>query len=106
MGIHRRCEVVERRTRHDLARAQLRLHLVDGYLAAMRDLDAVVQTIRQAPDAAAALAALQSPPFGLSKEQAEGVLGLTLRRLTSLEAGKLQAEQAELQGRWAAAGSC
>ncbi len=39
--------------------------------------------------------------FGLSQEQAEGVLGMTLRRLTSLETSKLQDEQAQLQARWA-----
>jgi DNA gyrase/topoisomerase IV subunit A len=44
-------------------------------------------------------AAVQAPPFDLSREQAEGVLGMTLRRLTSLESGKLQQEQAELQAR-------
>lgn len=141
-----RCEVVERRAQHELGRAQQRLHLVDGFLAAMNHLDAVVQVrlvwqlpdpvacvcyaaacvcavspdlqpiqlidshpcphlpclrqaIRSAPDAASASAALQSPPFDLSKQQAEGVLGLTLRRLTSLEAAKLQEEQATLQAK-------
>ncbi|PRW61571.1 DNA gyrase subunit A [Chlorella sorokiniana] len=94
-----RCEVVERRARHELGRAQQRLHLVDGFLSAMSHLDAVVQAIRAAPDAASASAALQSAPFDLSKEQAEGVLGLTLRRLTSLEAAKLQEEQATLQAK-------
>ena len=91
---------MERRGRHELLRAQQRLHLVDGFLAAMRDLDAVVQAIRQASDAAAAGAALQAQPFGLSREQAEGVLGMTLRRLTSLESNKLQEEQAQLRARW------
>ncbi len=42
--------MVLRRTRHELDRAQRRLHLVDGFLLAMRDLDAVVATIRQAAD--------------------------------------------------------
>lgn len=42
------------------------------------------------------MAALQAAPYSLSREQAEGVLGLTLRRLTSLEAAKLQEEQAQL----------
>jgi hypothetical protein len=95
----RRCEVVERRGRHELLRAQQRLHLVDGFLAAMRDLDAVVHAIRQASDAAAAGAALQAEPFGLSREQSEGVLGMTLRRLTSLESNKLQEEQAQLRAK-------
>lgn len=65
----------------------------------MRDLDAVVHAIRQASDGAAALVVLRASPFGLSREQAEGVLGMTLRRLTSLEASKLQEEQAQLQAK-------
>ncbi|KAL4439020.1 hypothetical protein ABPG77_006957 [Micractinium sp. CCAP 211/92] len=94
-----RCEVVERRAQHELSRAQQRLHLVDGFLAAMHDMDAVVAAIRQAPDGHAASAALQGEPFGLSREQAEGVLGMTLRRLTSLEEGKLKEEQEQLRAK-------
>lgn len=58
-----------------------------------------LQAIRAAPDSASAAAALQASPFELSREQAEGVLGLTLRRLTSLESAKLQEEQATLQAK-------
>ncbi|PSC74003.1 DNA gyrase subunit A [Micractinium conductrix] len=94
-----RCQVIERRGAYELARARQRLHLVDGFLTAMRDLDAVVAAIRAAPDSAAAGAALQAAPFGLSKEQSEGVLSLTLRRLTSLEEAKLKDEQATLQAK-------
>ena len=90
---------MERRARYDLLRAEQRLHLVDGFLRAMHNLDAVVSAIRQAPDGAAASAALQAPPHGLSREQAEGVLSMTLRRLTSLEASKLREESAQLQGK-------
>jgi DNA gyrase subunit A len=56
-----------------------------------------VQAIRAAPDSAAARTALTSR-FGLSSAQAEAVLGMTLRRLTGLEAGKLQEEQQQLAG--------
>lgn len=55
-----------------------------------------LQAIRAADDGPAARASLVSG-FGLSEAQAEGVLGLTLRRLTGLEAGKLREEAAELQ---------
>lgn len=54
------------------------------------------QVVRDAADGPAALLALTEPPFGLSSRQAEAVLGLTLRRLTGLEAGKLQQEQRDL----------
>jgi hypothetical protein len=96
--VHGRCKVVQRRAQFDLNKASKRLHLVEGFLAAMCDLDNVVSIIRKAPDAAMAAAQLQST-LGLSTEQAEGVLGLTLRRLTSLENGKLVDEQKVLQTR-------
>ncbi|KAI8463558.1 MAG: DNA gyrase, A subunit [Monoraphidium minutum] len=91
-----RVEVVERRARHALGKARARLHLVEGFLAALKDLEAVVKAIRAAPDGAAAKAALCGPGFGLSEAQAEGVLGLTLRRLTGLEAGRLAEEKGQL----------
>jgi DNA gyrase subunit A len=93
-----RCQVVERRAAFELAKAAKRLHLVDGLLAAMQDLTKVVALIRAAPDAAEASASLQAA-FALSKEQAEGVLAMTLRRLTSLEKGKLDEEQQTLQAK-------
>ena len=67
----------------------------DDYMASSLQ---VVATIRRADDGAAAAAALQSA-FGLSPEQTEGVLNLSLRRLTNLESQKLQAEAATLNSR-------
>ncbi|KAK9814470.1 hypothetical protein WJX72_006459 [[Myrmecia] bisecta] len=93
-----RCHVVERRARFELAKAERRMHQVEGFLTALADLDRVVRTVRQAPDSTAAAAQLRAD-FSLSPEQAEGVLNMSLRRLTSLEAQKLQAEFAELQSR-------
>jgi hypothetical protein len=55
------------------------------------------QVIRSAADGPAARAALMSKPFNLSEAQAEGVLGLTLRRLTGLEVGKLREEEGQLK---------
>ena len=91
-----RCEVVEKRARFDLGKARKRLHLVDGFLIAMTNMDNVVNIIRAADDADSATGELQSK-FGLTKEQAEGVMSLTLRRLTSLENKKLEEEQAVLR---------
>eukprot|EP00775_Hariotina_reticulata_P008929 gene8929-9106_t len=85
-------EVVQRRARHRLTRAQARLHLVEGLLIALQQLDQVVQAIRGASDGPAAKVVLVSG-FGLSDTQAEGVLAMTLRRLTGLEANKLKEEQ-------------
>jgi DNA gyrase subunit A len=92
-----RAEVVERRARHRLRKAKARLHVVEGLLLAMTQLDAVVAAVRAAADGPAARQALCSPKFGLTPEQADAVLALTLRRLTALEAGKLQEEAAQLQ---------
>lgn len=93
-----RCEVVRKRAERDVQRARARLHLVQGFLLAMNDLDKVVATIRAAADGAQAAAQLRSG-YGMSGEQAEGVLNLSLRRLTSLEAQKLQDEADTLTAR-------
>jgi DNA gyrase subunit A len=91
-----RAEVVERRAAYRLRKAKTRLHVVEGLLLAMTKLDAVVAAVRAAADGPAARQELCSPRFGLSPEQADAVLALTLRRLTALEAGKLQEEAAAL----------
>lgn len=87
--------VVQRRAQHALSKATARLHLVEGLLLALQQLDAVVQAIRAAADGPAAKTALVSR-FALSEAQAEGVLAMTLRRLTGLEAGRLREEQQQL----------
>ena len=69
-----------------------------GLLVAMEAMDEVVATVRSAPDAAAASARLVAD-HGLSEPQAEAVLAMALRRLTSLEADKLHRESAELLAR-------
>lgn len=93
-----RCGVVENRAKFDLEKARKRLHLVDGFVLAMTNLDKVVSIIRGADDSESAMTQLQGT-FGLTKEQAEGVMGLTLRRLTSLENKKLEEEQATLRAK-------
>jgi hypothetical protein len=65
-------------------RARRRLHLVEGFLAVLLDVDRAVQVVRSAADTADASTQLQDA-FGLSTEQARGVLSLTLGRLTRLE---------------------
>ncbi|GAX81829.1 hypothetical protein CEUSTIGMA_g9257.t1 [Chlamydomonas eustigma] len=93
-----RCEVIVRRAQHQMARSLKRLHLVEGYLRAMDQMDDVVQAIRSAQSAAEARNELMQR-FSLSEEQTEGVLGLTLRRLTALEKGALEQESRELSSR-------
>jgi DNA gyrase subunit A len=93
-----RCEIVEKRAQFDLAKAKKRLHLVDGFLLAMSNMDQVVTTIRAAKDGDSAMQELQTT-FMLTKEQAQGVMNLTLRRLTSMENKMLEGEQAELNAK-------
>ncbi|WP_392542291.1 DNA topoisomerase (ATP-hydrolyzing) subunit A [Oryzobacter telluris] len=91
-----RIGVVRRRTEHRLAKRKDRLHLVEGLLVAILDIDEVIQLIRTSDDAATARARLISV-FDLSEAQAEYILELQLRRLTKFSLIELEAERDELQ---------
>ena len=86
-----RLEVVVRRTRHRLRRAEERLHIVEGLIAALDNIDDVVALIRGSKDAAEARAGLIAR-FGLTEIQATHILDMALRRLTALERQKLEEE--------------
>ncbi|TME71711.1 MAG: DNA gyrase subunit A [Chloroflexi bacterium] len=87
---HRR-NVIVRRTRFDLERAQERAHILEGLKICLDHLDEVIKTIRAASDQDVASTQLQTN-FGLSERQAKAVLALTLGRLTRLERGKIDEE--------------
>jgi DNA gyrase subunit A len=89
-------EVVERRTRFRLAKAEARAHIVAGLLVALDNIDEVVKTIRSSADTDAARAGLMKK-FALSEVQASHILDMPLRRLTALETDKLRQEYEELQ---------
>jgi DNA gyrase subunit A len=91
-----RVEVVTRRSRFRLARRQERLHLVEGLLIAILDIDEVIQVIRTSDDSAEASGRLQSV-FDLSQVQAEYILELRLRRLTKFSRIELESEKAQLE---------
>jgi DNA gyrase subunit A len=91
---HRR-DVILRRTRFDLERAQERAHILEGLKICLDHLDEVIKTIRAAADTEVAATQLQSK-FGLSERQARAVLALTLGRLTKLERGKIDQEYEEV----------
>ena len=91
-----RIETITRRTQYELRKAQERDHLLQGLLIALGNLDAVIQLIRNAADTAAAREELVER-FGLSTVQADAILQMQLRRLTALEAEKIQAEHEELE---------
>ncbi len=91
---HRR-DVILRRTRFDLERAQERAHILEGLKICLDHLDEVIKTIRAAKDTDTAATDLQTK-FGLSERQARAVLALTLGRLTRLERSKVDAEYEEV----------
>ncbi|NMO51258.1 DNA topoisomerase 4 subunit A [Actinoplanes sp. TBRC 11911] len=93
--VNHRYEVVTRRTEFRRAKRADRLHLVDGLLIALIDIDRVVAIIRGSDDAAAAKAALMSE-FGLSDVQATYILDTPLRRLTRFDRIELENEQERL----------
>src|SRR5271155_3865388 len=86
--------VLTRRTRFELKEAEARLHILDGLLVALKNLDAVIKLIRGSKDAETARGGLMKQ-FGLSQLQAQAILDLTLRRLTSLEREKIETEHKE-----------
>jgi DNA gyrase subunit A len=91
---HRR-RVLTRRTMFELRQAEARLHVLEGLLIALRNLDAVINLIRAAKDAESARSELMAR-FNLTQVQAQAILDLTLRRLTSLERDKIEAEHREI----------
>jgi DNA gyrase subunit A len=91
-----RIAVVTRRSAYRLARRRERLHLVEGLLIAILDIDEVIQVIRTSDDAEAARTRLVDV-FDLSTVQAEYILELRLRRLTKFSRIELEAERDQLQ---------
>ncbi|NYG05536.1 DNA gyrase subunit A [Phycicoccus badiiscoriae] len=91
-----RTDVVRRRTEYRLSKYQDRLHLVEGLLIAILDIDEVIQVIRTSDDAAAARARLMDV-FDLSEAQANYILELQLRRLTKFSRLELDKEKTELE---------
>ncbi|WP_431800648.1 DNA gyrase/topoisomerase IV subunit A [Microbacterium sp. bgisy203] len=96
-----RIQVVTRRSRFRLARKQERLHLVEGLLIAILDIDEVIQVIRASDDGEQARTRLMSV-FDLSQQQAEYILELRLRRLTKFSRIELEAERDQLKAEIAA----
>ena len=88
-------EIVVRRTKFELRQKEARLHILEGYLIALADLDEVIALIRASRDPQAARGALLER-YELSVRQAEAVLQLTLRRLTALEVDEITREHADI----------
>jgi DNA gyrase subunit A len=93
--IDHRIEVVRRRTRFELAKAEARAHILEGYLKALDHLDAVVKIIRASLNRDAAKAELIAT-YNVTERQANAVLELRLYQLTGLEREKIENEYNEL----------
>jgi DNA gyrase subunit A len=96
--VEHRVEVVTRRTRFDLRKAEERAHILEGLIIALANIDEVVAVIKASRDIAAARAKLQER-FLLSEAQSEAIVDMRLGRLTSLEIEKIRQELEELKTR-------
>ena len=92
---HRR-DVVTRRCRFELRKAEERAHILEGYLIALENIDEVVQLIKSSATPIEARSGLMSR-FELSERQAQSILDMRLQRLTGLETDKIKEEYAEVQ---------
>ncbi|GGH05232.1 DNA gyrase subunit A [Pedobacter zeae] len=93
--VDHRHDVIVRRTKYELAEAEKRAHILEGYLIALDHLDEVIKLIRASQTPEDARLGLMEK-FGLSDLQARAILDMTLRRLTGLERDKIKEEYAEL----------
>jgi DNA gyrase subunit A len=91
-------EVITRRSKYELRKAEARAHVLQGYLIALDNLDAVIQLIRNAADTDDAREGLMRE-FDLSEIQAQAILDLRLRALTALERKRVEDEHKDLRER-------
>ena len=91
-----RQEVVVRRTQYELARARERAHILEGYIIALNNIDAIIKVIKAAKNPGEASVALCAT-FNLSEIQAKAILEMRLQRLTGLERDKIDAEYQEVK---------
>lgn len=89
-------EVIVRRTKYDLEKAEDRYHIIEGLVIALDNIDRVIQIIKQSEDKQAAAAALMKE-FDLSDRQTNAILEMKLSRLTHLEVETLKQELADLE---------
>lgn len=102
-----RFETIRRKTEHQIGKVKSRIHIVDGLLLALEQIDAVIDLIRKMPDPASCRTALMQSEatteaplaLGLSKAQADSVLKLQLGQMTRLSQGKLTDERNDLESK-------
>ena len=93
-----RVEVVTRRSRYELRKAEEKAHILRGLVIALQNIDEVVQIIKTSKDTDTAKQRLETR-FGLECIQSQAILDMRLARLTSLETTKLEAELRETEAR-------
>jgi len=91
-------QTLTRQYSYELEQTERRLHLVEGLIAALENLDAIIEILRNAPDGSTAKVTFQSQ-FNFSDRQSDAILAMPLRRLTGLERQQLQQELTELTER-------
>ena len=94
--IEHRQTVITRRSKFELAKAQARMHILDGYLIALNNIDAIIKVIREAEDVDTAKSNLIKR-FKLSELQAQAILDMQLRRLAALERWKIEEEHKQIR---------
>ncbi|MFC1691338.1 DNA gyrase subunit A [Nanoarchaeota archaeon] len=94
--VDHRKEIVTRRTKFELDKAEKRMHIVEGLIIALNDIDNVVQKIKKSKDIPTATNMLMTD-YKLSEEQAKAILDMKLQKLSSLEQQKLRDEHGELK---------
>ena len=94
--VDHRTEVIRNRTRYDLAIASDRLHIVEGLLVAIANIDEVVTAIKKSSDSKEARTGLMER-YGMTEKQANAVLDMKLSKLTGLEGAALQGERSDLE---------
>jgi DNA gyrase subunit A len=94
--IEHRQTVIVRRSNFELAKARARIHILDGYLIALENIDAVIKVIKESPDAEQARDRLMKR-FKLSELQAQAILDMQLRRLAALERHKIEEEHKQVK---------
>nr|BBH94637.1 DNA gyrase subunit A [Thermogemmatispora argillosa] len=95
--ISHREQVITRRTRYELARAEARKHILEGFRKAFEHLDAILQTIRQSQGTEAELNRTLQEQFGFSEAQASAILDMRLARLAALERQQVEEELRTVQ---------
>ncbi|MGL4988853.1 MAG: DNA gyrase subunit A, partial [Cetobacterium sp.] len=91
-----RFEVVTRRTKYNLAKAERRAHLLKGFIIALENIDRVIQIVRGSNDGTEARLSLIDK-YGFTEEQSKAILDMKLQRLTGLERDKIDKEHTELK---------